>query len=61
MKLRDLPRAAEILDALVSVGANNIYGPNFMLEDDDAVEEQARAQAFARGQRMAEEYARMTR
>tara|TARA_R110002072_G_scaffold116942_3_gene247616 strand:- start:4647 stop:5360 length:714 start_codon:yes stop_codon:yes gene_type:complete len=59
VKLRDLPRAAEILDALVSVGANNIYGPNFMLEDDDAVEEQARAQAFARGQRMAEEYARM--
>jgi uncharacterized protein len=59
VKLRDLPRAAEILDALVSVGANNIYGPNFMLEDDDAVEEQARAQAFARGQRMAQEYARM--
>lgn len=59
VKLRDLPRAAEILDALVIVGANNIYGPNFMLEDDDAVEEQARAQAFARGQRMAEDYARM--
>lgn len=59
VKLRDLPRAGEILDALVSAGANNIYGPNFMLEDDGSVKEEARAQAFARGQRMAEDYARM--
>lgn len=57
--LRDLPRAAEILDALVSAGANNIYGPNFMLEDDVAAKAEARRLAFARGQRMAEDYARM--
>jgi uncharacterized protein YggE len=59
VKLRDLPRAGEILDALVNAGANTIYGPNFMLEDDEAAKAEARAQAFARGRRMAEDYARM--
>lgn len=59
VKLRDLPRAGEILDALVNAGANTIYGPNFMLEDDEAAKAEARAQAFARGRRMAEDYARV--
>lgn len=59
VKLRDLTRAGEILDALVNVGANNIYGPNFMLDDDVAAKAEARRLAFARGQRMAEDYARM--
>jgi len=59
VKLRDLPRAGEILDALVSAGANNVQGPNFMLEDDVAAKAEARAQGFARGQRMAQDYARM--
>lgn len=59
VKLRELPRAGEILDALVSAGANNIYGPSFMLEDDVAAKAEARRLAFARGQRMAEDYARM--
>lgn len=59
VKLRDLPRAGEILDALVDAGANTIYGPNFMLEDDEAAKAEARAQAFARGRRMAEDYARV--
>ena len=56
--LRDLPRAGEILDALVNAGANALYGPNFMIEDDEAAKAEARAQAFARGRRMAEDYAR---
>ena len=59
VKLRDLPRAGEILDALVNAGANTIYGPNFILEDDEAAKAEARAQAFARGRRMAEDYARV--
>lgn len=57
--LRDLARAGDILDALVSTGANSIYGPNFMLEDDAATKEAARTEAYARGQRMAQDYARM--
>lgn len=59
VKLRDLKRAGEALDALVSAGANNLYGPNFMLEDDATAKAQARKAAFQHGQAMAEDYARM--
>lgn len=59
VKLRDLERAGEVLDALVSAGANNIYGPNFMLEADEAAKREARTKAYQSGQTMAQEYARM--
>ena len=59
VKLRDLKRAGEVLDALVAAGANNIYGPNFMLEDDAGAKAEARTAAFASGRAMAENYARM--
>ncbi|MBX7456890.1 SIMPL domain-containing protein [Qipengyuania sp. 1NDH17] len=59
VKLRDLKRAGEVLDALVAAGANNIHGPNFMLEDDAEAKDEARAAAFASGKAMAENYARM--
>ncbi len=59
VKLRDLKRAGEVLDALVAAGANNIHGPNFMLEDDAEAKEEARAAAFASGKAMAEKYAGM--
>ena len=59
VKLRELTRAGEVLDALVAAGANNIYGPNFMLEEDTAAKAEARGIAFKRGRAMAEEYARM--
>jgi hypothetical protein len=57
--LRDLERAGEVLDALVGAGANTIYGPNFMLEDDVEAKATARRNAFQRGMRQAEEFARM--
>lgn len=59
VKLRDLDRAGETLDALVEAGANNVSGPYFMLEDDEGVKSAARTQAFKRGKAMAEDYARM--
>ena len=59
VKLRDLKRAGEVLDALVVAGANNLYGPNFMLEDDAAAKKSARDAAFRSGRAMAENYARM--
>ena len=59
VKLRDLKRAGEVLDALVTAGANNVYGPNFTLENDTAAKAEARGKAFQSGKRMAEEYARM--
>ena len=60
VKLRELKRAGEVLDALVAAGANNIYGPNFMLEDDAEAKSQARKAAFDRGLSMARNYARMS-
>lgn len=59
VKLRDLDRAGEVLDALVAAGANNIYGPNFTLEADEGAKREARTKAYERGQEMAQEYARM--
>lgn len=59
VKLRDLKRAGEVLDALVGAGANNIYGPNFMLEDDVEAKAEARRSAFKSGRTMAEDYAKM--
>lgn len=55
--LRDLDKAGQTLDALVKAGANNIYGPNFMLEDDVDARRQARRQAFERGMAQARELA----
>lgn len=57
--LRNLDHAGEVLDALVQAGANNIYGPNFTLEDDAEAKAEARRNAFLRGMQQAEEFARM--
>ena len=59
VKLRKLDRAGEVLDALVQAGANNIYGPNFTLEDDAQAKETARKNAFERGFAQARQFARM--
>jgi len=57
--LRNLDKVGETLDALVSAGANNLYGPNFTLEKDAAAKAAARKAAFARAQVQANEYAQM--
>ncbi len=59
VKLRDLERVGETLDALIEAGANNVNGPYFTLEDDAEVKSAARKQAFERGKAMAQDYARM--
>jgi uncharacterized protein YggE len=59
VKLRQVDKIGDVLDALVAAGANNIYGPNFMLDDDAATQGSARNKAFQRGQAMAQDYARM--
>lgn len=56
--LRDIKRTGEVLDALVSAGANNVWGPNFSISDDTAAKAEARKRAMARGLAQAEEYAR---
>lgn len=59
VKLRELKRAGETLDALIEAGANNVNGPYFMLENDEEVKSAARKQAFERGRAMAQDYASM--
>jgi uncharacterized protein YggE len=57
--LRKLDKVGETLDALVSAGANNLYGPNFTLEKDADAKAAARKAAFARARLQADDYARM--
>lgn len=38
VKLRDVDRASELTDILTQNGANNIYGPNFTLDDTNQVD-----------------------
>ena len=57
IKLRDIPRAGEMLDALVAAGATDIFGPNFSIEDDTAAKAEARKRALERGKNQAMEYA----
>lgn len=55
--IRDLDRVAEILDAVIEAGANNIYGVSFTREDIVAARSDARAQAVEDAQAKAQEYA----
>lgn len=57
--LRDLDKIGETLDALVQAGANNVYGPNFTLQKDEAARAAGRKSAFEKGRGQALEYARM--
>lgn len=57
--LRDLDKIGQTLDALVQAGANNVYGPNFMLQKDEAARAAGRRSAFEKGRLQAMEYARM--
>jgi uncharacterized protein len=59
VRLKRLDRVGQVLDALVAAGANNIFGPNFMLENDREAKAVARKNAFQRAQGQAEEFARM--
>ena len=45
--IRDIERVADVIDASVQAGANNIYGLQYGIADTDALEEQARARAAA--------------
>jgi uncharacterized protein len=58
--LRDLDKIGQTLDALVQAGANNVYGPNFMLQKDDAARAAGRKSAFEKGRARAQEYAQMS-
>ena len=57
LRLRDLNRAAAIMDALFSSGANDVHGPEFSLSNPKPAERQARFNAVAVAREQAESYA----
>lgn len=46
IKLRDVDRASSLADLLGKSGANNVYGPNFSLDDDPAAADALFAEAL---------------
>ncbi|MCB2049112.1 MAG: SIMPL domain-containing protein [Novosphingobium sp.] len=59
VKLRNMDRIGETLDALANAGATNFFGPNFGLEKDEPAKAAGRKSAFNRAQAQATDYARM--
>lgn len=57
LKVRDIGKLGQVLDALVVSGANQINGPTFEIDDADAVQDEARAAALKKAQARAEVYA----
>lgn len=55
--VRKLDKASEVLDAVVTAGANQVYGVNFTLEDWSEVEAKAREEAVADARERAEHLA----
>ncbi|MEO6386992.1 MAG: SIMPL domain-containing protein [Croceibacterium sp.] len=58
VKLHDVARTGEVLDALVAAGATDISGPDFSIADDTGARSQARKTAMETAQAQAMEYAR---
>ncbi|MXP41216.1 DUF541 domain-containing protein [Altererythrobacter soli] len=59
VKLRDIQRTGEVLDALVAAGATDLGGPDWSIDDDTAARAQARRAAMEKAQAQALDYARM--
>jgi len=57
VRFRDIRTSGKILDALVSQGANQINGPNLVVDNPQAALDEARAQAVANGRERADLYA----
>jgi uncharacterized protein YggE len=58
VKLRDIARTGEVLDALVAAGATDLSGPDWSIDDDTAARAQARRKALETARAQALEYAR---
>ena len=59
VKLRNIDRTGEVLDALVAAGATDLGGPDWSIDDDTAARAQARRTAVETARAQALEYARM--
>jgi uncharacterized protein YggE len=57
VRLHDVSRAPELLDALFAAGATDLSGPDFSFADEALLTAQARADAVAKAKRKAADYA----
>jgi uncharacterized protein YggE len=60
LRIRKIADTGKLLDALVGVGANQINGPTFRVEDSEAALDEARQAAVKTAQARAELYAKAT-
>lgn len=58
VRVRDVARMGRIVDTLVDAGANQVNGPSFTLDDQDAALDEARVDAMEAAQGRAELYAK---
>ena len=58
VRVRNLANMGRVIDTLVEVGANEVNGPNFTLEEQEAALNEARLEAVTKGRQRAEIYAR---
>jgi len=59
VKLRDMDKVGDVIDAVTEAGANNVYGIQFTFDDPSALREQARADAMANALTKAEALAQL--
>nr|WP_255699157.1 SIMPL domain-containing protein [Luteimonas sp. Y-2-2-4F] len=57
LKVRDVAKLGEVLDALVASGANQVNGPSFEIDQPEAVYDEARRKALDLAQKRATMYA----
>ncbi len=57
LKVRDIARLGEVLDALVASGANQVHGPSFEIDQPEVVYDEARREALKLAQARAAMYA----
>jgi uncharacterized protein YggE len=58
--VRDVEKAGTVLDAVVAAGANQVYGVNLTVSDNQKWQNEAREKAIADAQARADEFARLT-
>jgi hypothetical protein len=58
VKIRDIAKAGEVLKGIGSIGVSDLSGPNFSIEDEDKLKEQARKMAIRDAKEKAEALAR---
>jgi uncharacterized protein len=58
VRFKDISKVGSVLDILVNAGATNVSGPSFMVENDAALTEAARADAMQQAARRSDFYAK---